>query len=37
LNNIKIISFNIAAGNKNGRVKLYYEKGGCEHLRLNVN
>jgi FkbM family methyltransferase len=24
LNNVKIISFNIAAGNKNGKVKLYY-------------
>jgi FkbM family methyltransferase len=27
LNNVKINSFNIAAGNKNGKVKLYYEPG----------
>ena len=27
LNNVKINSFNIAAGNKNGKIKLYYEPG----------
>jgi len=27
LNNVKINSFNIAAGNKNGKVKIYYELG----------
>jgi len=27
LNNVKIISFNIAAGNKNGKIKLYYTPG----------
>jgi FkbM family methyltransferase len=27
LNNVKINSFNIAAGNKNGKVKLYYKLG----------
>jgi FkbM family methyltransferase len=27
LNNIKINSFNLAAGNKNGKIKLYYESG----------
>jgi FkbM family methyltransferase len=27
LNDVKIISFNIAAGNKNGKVKLYYTPG----------
>jgi FkbM family methyltransferase len=27
LNNVKINSFNIAAGNKNGKVKLYYTQG----------
>jgi FkbM family methyltransferase len=27
LNKVKIISFNIAAGNKNDKVKLYYEPG----------
>jgi FkbM family methyltransferase len=27
LNNVKINSFNIAAGNKNGKVKLYYKPG----------
>jgi FkbM family methyltransferase len=27
LNNVKIISFNIAAGNKNGKIKLYYTQG----------
>jgi len=27
LNNVKINSFNMAAGNKNGKIKLYYEPG----------
>jgi len=27
LNNVKINSFNIAAGNKNDKIKLYYERG----------
>jgi hypothetical protein len=37
LNNVKINSFNIAAGNKNGKVKLFYEPGAWDHLLLNIN
>jgi FkbM family methyltransferase len=34
LNNVKINSFNIAAGNKNGKVKLYYEPG--DYIRPSI-
>jgi len=34
LNNVKINSFNIAAGNKNGKVKLYYEQG--DYIRPSI-
>ena len=37
LNNVKINSFNIAAGNKNGKIKLIMNQGLTEHLQLNVN
>jgi FkbM family methyltransferase len=34
LNDVKIISFNIAAGNRNGKVKLYYEQG--DYIRPSI-
>jgi FkbM family methyltransferase len=39
LNNVKINSFNIAAGNKNGKVKLYYTQGnrGCPSVKHEQN
>ena len=37
LNNVKINSFNIAAGNKNGKVKLYYTPGLYGHPSIKWN
>jgi hypothetical protein len=37
LNNVKLISFNIAAGNKNGKIKLYYTQGNWGTLQLNIS
>ncbi len=37
LNNVKINSFNIAAGNKDGKIKLYYEQGKYRTPTINLN
>ena len=37
LNNVKINSFNIAAGNKNDKVKLYYTQGNWGILQSDTN